>query len=60
MLNVISRVMCLITGHQPNNYEYAENASGSVTTTYTECARCNARKNIRGVGWIPARRAKEE
>jgi hypothetical protein len=46
---MFGRLLCSVFGHKPEDYSYT---SGITEYDYTECTRCNARKNLSGRGWI--------
>jgi len=45
----VTHPICWLLGHNGETYSYQ---SGLVEHEYVECARCGARKNLSGRGWI--------
>lgn len=47
-------ILCVLFGHQPYDYKFEHI---NKTTEFSECARCHARKNLTGQGWLhPAKK----
>lgn len=49
---MFGRLLCSVFGHKPEDYSYTSGVGITREVEYTECTRCNARKNLSGRGWI--------